>query len=110
MITSTPHSATDLVADRPRDGKFYRAQQHIDLDRDETAAWWMEQLMCRDVRHVLNASVVRINSWDYFLPLLQANPHHADALGELGDDLAGILTRFLLRPIVTSPPRPPPPH
>ena len=105
VCCSTPHSATELVADQPSNRALDGGhQQHIDLDRDEAAAWWMEQLMCRDVRHVFNASVVRLNSWDYFLPLLHANPHHADALAELGDDLAGILTRFLLRPIVSPPP------
>jgi hypothetical protein len=100
---STPHSATELVADQPSNRALDGGQQqHVDLNKNNgLAAWWMEQLMCRDVRHVFNASVVRINSWDYFLPLLQANPHHADALEELGDDLAGILTRFLLRPIAS---------
>ena len=42
------------------------------------------------------------------MPLLQANPHHADTLAALGDDVAGVLTRFLLRPIVRPPPAHPP--
>jgi hypothetical protein len=51
------------------------------------------------VRTLLEAPVVHVNSWDYFLPLLASNPHHARAVQDLGPDLAGVLLRFLFRPV-----------
>lgn len=72
----------------------------------ECFAQAMEDLMCKDVRSMFNSTVVLLQSWDYFLPLLLANPHHSQAVRSLGPNIHTLLTRFLLRPIVRPSPSP----
>ena len=64
MPHALTRSATELVDGLGKDADrgWARAHQHqlIDLN-DDDGGWWMEQMMCRDVRHIFNASVVRLN-------------------------------------------------
>jgi len=65
----------------------------------------IEVALCEDLTNLTHHLLV-VTSWNYFVPLLQQNPHYRDKLRQwFGDDLFGSVFRFLIKPSAALQPR-----